>query len=260
MTWNRGEDQEKDIIAGTSHGTRHVYVAFSDDDGKSWSRPKDITSTTKQPDWTWCATGPGAGIQMEQGAHKGRLVIPCDFVEAESKRYYSYILFSDDNGEHWRAGGRTADKVNECQAAELPDGILMLNMRNYDREKHCRQVALSRDGGMTWEANRFDTALIEPVCQASLRRYAWPKADTPGVLLFSNPADPGKRVRMTIRASRDDGTTWPLAKVLFDGPSAYSDLVTLPEGAIGCLYEAGKESPYETIRFARFGLDWLTGP
>jgi len=62
---------------------------------------------------------------------------------------------------------------------------------------------------------------------------------------------------MTVRLSYDEGKTWPVSRVLYPGPSAYSCLAVLPDGDIVCLYEAGQEHPYEKIVFARFGLDWL---
>ena len=62
---------------------------------------------------------------------------------------------------------------------------------------------------------------------------------------------------MTVRASFDDGRTWPVARVLYEGPSAYSDLAALADGSLACLYEAGAKHPYESIVFARFPLDSL---
>ena len=85
-TWNLGSDHEKRIIDGTSKDTRRVFITSSTDDGLSWAKPKEITSDVKQPDWTWYATGPGNGIQLSKGKHKGRLVIPCDHIEASTKK------------------------------------------------------------------------------------------------------------------------------------------------------------------------------
>ncbi len=78
-------------------------------------------------------------------------------------------------------------------------------------------------------------------------------------LLFSNPASKTDRVKMTVRLSYDDGRTWPVARELHPGPSAYSNPVALPDGSIGCLYERGEKSLYEKIAFARFSLEWLSG-
>src|SRR5690606_10745769 len=106
-------------------------------------------------------------------------------------------------------------------------------MRSYQGNNR-RLVATSEDRGLTWSAPVEDATLIEPVCQASL-------ITVPGLekaLLFSNPASK-KREKMTVRLSRDDGQSWPVARQLHAGPAAYSCLAVLPDGTIGCLYEQG---------------------
>jgi hypothetical protein len=258
LTWNRGDDHESQIIDQTSRDTRRVFVTSSTDDGLTWAKPREITADAKKPEWTWYATGPGSGVQIERGPHKGRLVIPCDHIEAGTKHYYSHVVHSDDHGKTWRLGGATpGHQVNECEVVELSGGRLMLNMRNYDRSKNNRQVAVSDDGGATWKDQRFDLALIEPICQAAIERCRRPDEGKQEVILFSNPASRDSRVRMTVRASLDEGRTWPLSRVLHAGPSAYSDLAVLPDGELACLYEAGEDSPYESIVFADFPLSSL---
>jgi len=251
MTWNHGADREAKIINGTSRDTRKVYVTSSQDDGRTWARPHEITTDVKKSSWTWYATGPGAGIVIEQGPHAGRLVAPCDHIEAETKDYYSHIIFSDDHGATWHLGGRTPrPAVNECQVAEISGNRLLLNMRSYHRAKKCRQTAVSADGGATWQDQRQAELLIDPICQASLRGYGWTPDGTRRLLLFSNPASASRREKLTLRTSFDEGTSWPEAEVLHAGPAAYSDLVVLSQSAIGCLFEAGEKSPYERITFA----------
>jgi sialidase-1 len=257
-TWNRGDDHENQIIARKSKDTRRVFVMHSKDDGKTWSKPVEITTDVKKPDWTWYATGPGSGIQIEHGPHKGRLVIPCDHIEAETKHYYSHVIYSDDHGATWKLGGRTPQhQVNECEVVELTGGRLMLNMRNYDRTKRQRQTAVSDDGGLTWRDQKHDPALIEPICQASIKRFRWPQGDQPGVILFSNPASSNARVNMTLRASFDDALTWPFSNVLHAGPSAYSSLAALSNGDVACLYEGGRENIAESIVFSAFPVTGL---
>lgn len=255
MTWNRGDDHERDIIAQSSKDTRRIFITTSTDDGLTWSTPREITAQTKQPDWTWYATGPGAGIQLTQGEHKGRLVIPCDHIEADTKHYYSHIIYSDDHGATWSLGGSSPDhRVNESQVVELSNGDLMLNMRNYYDGTRQRQVAISKDGGMTWSNQRHDPALIEPRCQASFRSAVGATGAAANHVLFSNPASETKRENMTIRLSEDDAQTWTNSLILHQGPSAYSDIAILHNGQVACLYEAGETSPYETITFSRFAL------
>jgi sialidase-1 len=249
-TWNRGDDHEKEIINETSKDTRRIFVISSFDDGEAWTIPKEITNDVKKTNWTWYATGPGSGIQIERGNNAGRLIIPCDHIESVTKDYYSHIIYSDDNGESWQLGGSTPNpKVNECQVVELSDNRLMLNMRNYDRNIRTRQTALSLDGGESWQNQKFDLNLIEPICQAGFRASSWNPDSTRKHLFFSNPADSLKRVNMTLKVSLDEGETWKFSKVLHAGPSAYSDLAVLDTNTIACLFEAGENHPYEKIVF-----------
>lgn len=245
LTRNPGNVTERQIVDGSAAGTRTVWITRSRDEGATWSPPEEITASVKKPDWTWYATGPGNGIQLRDG----RLVIPCDHIEAGTKAYYSHVIFSDDGGRTWKLGGRAGDRMNESAVVELRDGSLLLNMRSY-RGRNRRAVAHSHDRGMTWSEPADDETLVEPVCQASLVRFG-KKA-----LLFSNPADT-KRVRMTIRLSTDEGKKWPFARIVHEGPSAYSSLAPLEDGRIGLLYERGDRTAYERITFARFDRQWI---
>lgn len=256
-TWNLGTDHESDIIAQKSEDTRRVFLLKSTNDGKSWSRPKEITSDVKLPNWTWYATGPGSGIQILGGKYKGRLVIACDHIEAVTKKYYSHTIFSDDHGNTWKLGGTTPqDQVNECEVVELSDHSLMLNMRNYDRNMSSRQLAYSDDGGESWKDMRHHETLVEPICQASTLRF---EEKEQVYVLFANPADIKNRVNMTLRLSKDDGKSWPVDKQIFPGPSAYSDLTLKDAENIGILYEGGLEGAYEGIIWETVSIKQLLG-
>lgn len=238
---NAEDGHEKDILAGRA--TREVLVMHSDDDGATWSAPRDITAEAKRPEWTWYATGPCHAIQLRSG----RLLVPCNHAEldpatGESRPYASHAIYSDDGGASWRIGGTVGELTNECAAAELADGTVYMNMRSY-HGKHRRAVARSRDGGNTWSEIELDEALVEPICQGSVVE------DGRGGLLFSNPASE-RRERMTIRSS-PDGRQWSILQVLREGPSAYSDLAIAKDGSILCFYECGEERPYERMVLAR---------
>ncbi len=263
MTWNRGDDREGAIKKNTGRDTRRVWVSKSNNDGLTWLKPIEITATTKRPEWRWYATGPGVGIQLQKGPWKGRMVIPCDhsIVSAnDPDGYNSHVIISDDHGKTWYIGGVVSPKVNECQIVELDNGTLMLNMRNYDRSKSTRAIATSTDGGITFSKVTHDPVLVEPICQASFLRYTLRSKQDRNRLLFSNPAHAkrGDRRDMTVRLSYDEGRSWPVSKLIYAGPSAYSCLTILQNGNIACLYEAGPKNPYEKIIFTSFTLDWLT--
>ena len=254
ITQNRGTDREKDIIAGTSAGSRTVWAMRSKDDGATWSTPVEITSSVKASDWTWYATGPGAGIQTRDG----RLVVPGNHAEAKTGIHRSHLIFSDDGGRSWRAGARSDPGTNESQVVELADGGLLLNMRNHPpKPENFRMIARSGDGGRTLSPGVADRALIEPPAQASLLRFTTANAQDRNRLLFANPASTG-RERMTVRLSYDEGVSWPISRVVHEGPAAYSSLVVLPDKTIGVLFERGDRSPYERITLARLTLEWLT--
>ena len=243
LTRNPGKLEGKELHAGTSAGTRTVWVTHSSDDGRKWAPPVEITRGVKPSEWLWYATGPGNGIQLKSG----RMVIPCDHTRPGDLRH-SHVIFSDDHGRTWKLGGSAQEKTNESAIVELKDGSLLFNMRSYLGQNR-RAIARSFDEGLTWSRFASDQALVEPVCQASLVRAL-------GVLMFSNPAST-KRERMTVRVSHDEGSTWPVERVLHEGPAAYSALAELRRGWVGCLYERGDRRPYEKITLARFTLDWL---
>ena len=256
MTWNRGDDRERDIVNGTSKDTRRVFATSSIDNGLTWATSKEITTDVKRPNWTWYATGPGHGIQLQQGRYAGRLVIPCDHIESGANDYYSHVIYSDDNGEHWQLGGRSPKpQVNECEVVEITDGRILLNMRSYESSTRARQIATSNDGGITFSAQHIDHQLIEPICQASILRYPASISGENGLILFANPASEEKRINMTLRASLDDGKNWIDRITLHAGPSAYSDLAMGSDGRVLCLYECGESHPYECLRLAFIELD-----
>ncbi len=253
-TWNNGKDHESRIIDGTSIDSREIFHLVSTDDGETWSAPKNITRSVKKPDWTWYATGPVHGIQLKKGDSRGRLIIPCDHIEAESKKYYSHVIYSDDHGTTWKLGGRTPkDQVNECTIAELENGEIMLNMRNYKRnELQARQVAISNDGGLSWKNQHIDTELPEPRCQGALLSV---QRKGENVLLFTNPANSEKRINMTLSVSRNEGVHGEEKIVIFEQHAAYSDLAELKNEKIFVIYEAGFESPYDGIHYKILDID-----
>lgn len=255
-TWNDGTDHERDIHARTSKDTRRVFVLSSDDDGLTWSEPREITSSVKRSEWTWYATGPCHAIQLRKGRHKGRIVVPCNhglFKDGKSAGSYSHLIYSDDCGQTWTIGGEGQRDGNESTVVELKNGDLMLNMRGPRHENRadngsCRLVAISRDQGVTLGSQYYERALVEPVCNGSIIHYA-PAGKLTGTLLFSNPAHPDKRKNMTVKKSTDNGKTWTVACRLGDAAAAYSDMVVLPDGDVGIMYETGESSCYERIEF-----------
>jgi len=256
-----------DQATGTIHlvlsrNNARAFHTHSADDGATWAAPVEITPVLKGFDFPRSrhGTGPGHGIQLTAGPHKGRLLVPLWLNERIGRNYRSAVLASDDGGRTWRAAGMAGPQLrdaNECMAFEAADGSLCLNMRN--KVGHRRSVAWSRDGGLTWSEPRHDRTLVGPVCQASILALPAKAPGEPRLVVFANPAST-RREKMTVRLSRDEAKTWAAARLVHPGPAAYSDLAALPGGAIGCLYERGDKHPYQKITFARFPLEWLAAP
>jgi sialidase-1 len=256
---NAAADTEELITQGKA--VRTIWLTHSTDNGATWAAPSEITASVKDPTWTWYATGPTHGIQLQSG----RLLIPCDhmvgnYFDRTRDPYHSHVIYSDDHGATWQIGGIVDAGTNECAVVELIDGTgghtVYINCRNYIGGKR-RAVAWSQDQGNSFTDFRWDETLIEPICQASLVRLSDERTGDRNRVLFANPASTA-RERMTIRLSYDECERWPVAKVLHAGPAAYSDLAVAPDGTICCLYERGDEHPYETLTLARFDLEWLT--
>jgi len=272
-THNLGQDRERDIVAGKAVGTRMPWLLVSHDHGHSWS-PAQQMEHLKDPFWGWYATGPGVGIQIENGPHAGRLVIPCvhsypdpaGSIHDQPFEYGSHVVYSDDHGQTWQLGGLVRPKTNECQVVELatPPGRLLLNLRSYHGLGR-RAESTSDDGGLNWSAVTHHDDLIEPLCQASIIRHRWPDAAQAGLLVFANPASSQlrQRVRMTVRTSSDEGRSWSAGVLLHEAFSAYSSLVPLGPDTVGCLFERGatpRRRSYELISFATVPLSQASAP
>lgn len=244
FTKNPGDAHESAILKGEAP-PRSVWVTKSVDDGVTWSTPREISEQVRRPEFRWYATGPGHGIQLEDGT----LIAPANHSNSpEHVDWHSHVIRSVDGGETWSLGGIAEGKTNESTVAELADGRLYLNMRSYHGE-HRRYSAVSMDQGVTWGPIRQEAELVEPVCQGSVLAVS-----ERTVLLFSNPASE-KRESMTIHISRDQGARWRKMRPQWAGPSAYSDLVEIEPKLVGCLYECGDAGPYERIVLDRVVLD-----
>ncbi|WP_078629024.1 sialidase family protein [Streptomyces sp. 142MFCol3.1] len=242
---------------------RRVWVQHSDDDGLTWSAPKEITAQVKKAGWRWYATTPGHAIQLAGG----RVVVPANHTlpptgtdtGTEAKYNSGHCLLSDDRGQTWYLGYIDENtngyiNVNETTAAELPDGRVYFNTRNDSPSPGNRADAHSRDGGRTLEKPfRPQAGIVTAVVQGSVLQLR-----DPDLLLYSGPADPDFRALMTVRVSADGGTTWRTAHTVDGLPAAYSDLVRVDAATVGLLYETGDFGAYETIAFRRIPVTALT--
>ncbi len=248
---------------------RTPHLQYSDDDGLTWSQPRDLSAEILPPNWnSWYATGPVHGIQLTRGKHRGRLVFGVNTETWDGSRVTANnaaLIVSDDGGDHWRIGatdsypiaadGTWRQKPSEVTLTERTDGSVLVSGREQDgTDLGHRTQAVSRDGGDSFTAPFRDLPdLYAPQVQCS----------TLGVgsrILLSCDADPDRRRTMMIRSSYDGGRTWDSVDrgtVVTKDWSGYSDMARIDGDTVGLLYEGGALSATDEIRFARFNEAWL---
>lgn len=214
--------------------TPQLMLVRSDDDGKTWSAPVNVTSQVKDSSWCFLLQGPGRGITMSDGT----LVFAIQFIDKD-RMPHSGIMYSRDHGGTWHIHNPARSNTTEAQVAEVEPGVLMLNMR--DNRGGSRAVMTTRDLGRTWtEHVSHRSALREPVCMASLISVpAGRNILGKDLLLFSNPDTTDGRYNITIKASLDGGVTWPYSLLLDEGRGwGYSCLTMIDSETVGILYES----------------------
>lgn len=229
---------ESEIRRG-ERGSRDPYILRSANGGRTWTEPRALPACDR-PSWGWYATGPCHAIQLRHGEHAGRLVVPANH-SIEGGAYGAHLLLSDDLGNTWRIGAIDETHVrgdfinsNETTVAELSDGTLHVSTRDQGGTSFATRAGTwSTDGGASFvHPFRAEPELAGPVCQGSLLTLS------DGRLVFSGPADPTARENLELRVSDNDGHTWRSLARVYAGEAAYSDLVELRPGTLGCLFEA----------------------
>jgi len=266
------------------------YLWKSRDDGRTWSRATIKIRPNKfnhgSPDTV--PLGVGAfqpGITLRFGSHQGRLLMPgrifgpTNSNDVEWRPYhYNTAMFSDDGGATWQVSAPfPVLGSGEAALAEISDGRILYSSREHMSVGN-RYFGWSHDGGELWLNPTQSAELPDGArgtsygCMGGLIRLPIDGAD---VLLYSNldtesgvmPAKVGGstsagREKITVWASFDAGKTWPVKRLVYAGPSAYSNLGvgragTPSEGKIFLHFEGGKTNCYESVFVATFNLAWL---
>lgn len=225
-----------------------TFVTFSDDDGKTWSKPKDISKSVKPEHWI-NANSPGAMIQIRRGQNKGRIVnglwgtVPD--AERKGRTWEIVVVYSDDLGTTWNRSEPLKDPEkgfpNECQIAEAANGDLVLISRNQGGEAK-RKKSISQDGGLTWSVIKTDESLPSVACMGSIVKG--PKRGEGWDLYASFPSAKGRKDGQ-IAISKDFGKSFEIQKIV-KGDFAYSATQVSPDGkSLLCFYET---DGYKTIR------------
>ena len=260
--------------------TNYLWMSYSDDDGKTWSAPKDITYGIRK-DWMhFLGTGPGTGIALHSGPHKGRLVIPAyttNNVSYLSGSQSSRVIYSDDHGETWHAGEAVNDnrpvgnqtihsstmnnpgvQNTESTVVQLNNGDLKLFMRGLTGDL---QVATSKDGGATWEKEikRYPEVKDAYVQMSAIHTMH----DGKEYVLLSNAAGPGRERKNGLvhlaRVEENGELTWLKHNSIQSGKFAYNSIQDLGNGEFGLLYEHADNNQNEyTLSYKKFNWDFLS--
>jgi len=266
------------------------FLWKSRDDGRTWSRATIKVRPNKfghgSPETVRQSVGAfQPGITLQFGPKRGRLLIPTRIMgptasnDVEWRPYhYNTSMFSDDGGATWQVSAPFPILGSgEAALAELSDGRILYSSREHMTVGN-RYFGWSHDGGELWICPWLSDTLPDGPrgtsygCMGGLIRLPIAGAD---VLLYSN-LDTGAgrmpdkvggstsngREKITVWASFDGGRTWPVKRLVYDGPSAYSNLGvgragTPSEGKIFLNYEGGKKNCYEAVYVAAFNLSWL---
>ena len=262
-----------------------AFHITSNDDGKTWSKPIEITYVFDEfkPEYNWkvIATGPGHGIQLKNGRllAPAWLCIPNPAIKGGDHRPSCVAtIYSDDHGKTWKRGAIIADNSpefpnpSEIHAIQLEDGNVMVDIRN-ESPNHLRAQSISPDGISNWTKPVFHPELFEPICNAAIERLSTKKQNGKSRILFCNPDSEkdkdkiGKngfrgRINLSLRLSYDEGKTYPVKKVVDAGRSGYCDMVAGKDGFIYILYEQGeregKGSVPQSLYLVKVNLQWLT--
>ena len=258
--------------------TNYLWMSYSDDDGKTWSAPKDITYGIRK-DWMhFLGTGPGTGIALHSGPHKGRLVIPTyttNNVSYLSGSQSSRVIYSDDHGETWHAGEAVNDnrpvgnqtihsstmnnpgaQNTESTVVQLNNGDLKLFMRGLTGDL---QVATSKDGGATWEKDvkRYSDVKDVYVQMSAIHTVH----DGKEYIILSNAGGPGRYNGLVhlARVEANGDLTWLKHNPIQSGKFAYNSLQDLGNGEFGLLYEHATATQNEyTLSYKKFNWDFLS--
>jgi sialidase-1 len=254
FTRSRQQDIEKDIAAGTVPGTQ-VWITSSDDDGATWSAPKDISASCRKSDWGWYGTGPGQGLYLQGGTSRpSRILIPS--YHTKDGVYTTHCIFSDDHGETWQLGEDAGLNTSEPQVIELDSHTLLMNARAVGGSH--RGLFTSTDRGSSWRTATEMAPISDNKCQGYIYRCFRNGSDGQYDWIFSQPAATN-RTSVHAWMSDDRGKSWPFAQSLWSGPSAYTAMTRIQGGLVGMLLECGTKDVYEQIAFLKFAPEWLRG-
>ena len=212
---------------------------ISRDDGSSWGAPLAIDSQLGKAGHA--AAGPGRGLELTQGAHRGRLL----FIGHQGAYKSDSVWYTDDGGKTYTPSATILPKMDEAQLVENSNGTIIANMRHTSSPTTGRAIATSTDGGATFSHITYDPTLVASVCQATIIRSAQNE-----MVYFANPAMHRGRSHGVVRRSKTGlpGSWDEAVLTVTDGAYGYSCLSDVPqEGKLGLLWEVDRKIVFSLL-------------
>ncbi|HGC8326121.1 TPA: exo-alpha-sialidase [Streptococcus agalactiae] len=259
----------------------YVWMSYSDDDGRTWSSPRDITASLRRRGMKFLGIGPGKGIVLKWGPHAGRIIIPAYSTNWKSHlrgSQSSRLIYSDDHGKTWHTGKAVNDnrvlsngeKIHsltmdnkkeqntESVPVQLKNGDIKLFMRNLTGNL---EVATSKDGGETWQnhVKRYKE-VHDAYVQLSAIRFEHDKKE---YILLVNANGPGKKRQdgyaRLAQVNRNGSFKWLYHHHIQDGSFAYNSVQQLNNDQFGVLYEhREKHQNSFTLNYKVFNWSFLS--
>ena len=245
------DGSEKGFEIGKS---AQYLMVRSSNEGRTWSKPKNLTRQLKNRNWILYAPSPQQGITLRDGT-----LVMVGEGRDDKGRMFSNLMVSRDHGKSWKVGAPIAVGNGECQAVQLNDGSIMLNARSKRPIKY-RSVWITRDLGRTWRPHTTHRkSIIEPNCNGSLYRFDYSAGGKKKhVLIFANPHSQKSRSHHTIQVSFDEGRTWPRKhRLLLDEGTGngYPSVTRVDDEHIGIVYEGSQSHlVFEKISLKELGV------
>ena len=257
----------------------YLWMSYSDDDGKTWSAPQDITPMVKADWMKFLGVGPGTGITLHTGPHKGRIIVPTYTTNQTNHlngSQSSRVIYSDDHGKTWHMGGGVNDhrtltdgtvidsstmsnyyaQNTESSVVQLNNGDIKLFMRGLTGDL---QVATSKDGGVTWENDIKRYADVKDVYVQLTAIHTM--HDGKEYIVLSNAGGPGRFNGLVhlARVEENGELTWLKHNPIQSGKFAYNSIQDLGNGEYGLLYEHADNNQNEyTLSYKKFNWDFLS--
>jgi sialidase-1 len=201
---------------------KRLYVCESKDGAETFSPPQELTDVIDTLStgrfWSVLAAGPGHGAALDDGT----LFLPMWFGRNETDMFAHHpsciAVLKRDPGGKWSLSSPIGEGLlrdpSECCIAVLPEGRLLLNIRNENPLRR-RAVSFGDPKDNMWETPRFVASLPDPVCAAGLCRCG-------EELLFTNCRDMKRRRRLSVTRLSAAGQTIEVTEISLNG--GYSDV------------------------------------